>query len=108
MTSHEFTIKKLRNGMELPGIGPQAVASLRQLCASPVPVVNKSGWRDRSMKPASLPHMGILISRGLAKLNPEDQHYHATNEGREWLEKLAKVLLESATLNRKSQYGNVR
>lgn len=88
MTSHQFTTAKRLHGMSLPGIGPQAVASLRQLCDAPVPVVIKSGWRDRSQKPASLPHMGILISRGLAKLNPEDQHYHATDEGREWLNKI--------------------
>jgi hypothetical protein len=32
--------------------------------------------------------MGKLIAAGLARLNPDANHYEATDDGREWLGKI--------------------
>lgn len=34
--------------------------------------------------------MGKLIAAGLARLNPDAKQYEATDDGRQWLAKLAK------------------
>ena len=62
----------------------------RSIVQCPAPCVEKAGWVDRSKAPSPLRSMGKLIAAGLARLNPDAKQYEATDDGRQWLAKLAK------------------
>jgi hypothetical protein len=88
MTPTTFTNRTRKLGLHRRYIGPDAVAELAQVVQAPVPCVPKAGWEDRSKPPSTLRSMGKLIAAGLARLNPDANHYEATDDGREWLGKI--------------------
>ena len=88
MTPTTFTNRTRKLGLHRRYIGPDAVAELAQVVQAPGPCVPKAGWEDRSKPPSTLRSMGKLIAAGLARLNPDANHYEATDDGREWLGKI--------------------
>lgn len=88
MTATTFTNRARALGLHRKYIGPNAVAELAQVVQTPFPCVAKAGYEDRSKAPSTLKSMGKLIAAGLARLNPDLNHYEATPEGREWLSKI--------------------
>ena len=85
MTSTTFTNRMQRLGLYKKNIGPDAVSELAQIVQTPFPCIAKAGWADRSKAPSALKGMGKLIAAGLARLNPDSNHYEATDDGRKWL-----------------------
>ena len=97
MTPTQFTNTTRRHGLYRKGMGIEAARELAYLAATKsVPVIKPVSWEKRSAPPSQLKFMGKLIAAGFAKLDGD--HYEATQEGREWLAQISKILrLPSAT-----------
>lgn len=92
MTPLRFTLLTRQHGIYRRGVGLAAAQDLAKLTKKPVPVIPRV-WADRAKKPCELVHMGVLINAGLAVLKGD--HYHATPEGAEWLEKITALQILS-------------
>jgi len=89
MTPTEFTNLARAHGLALNQCGLAAIETLRLIAELPVEPV-KLTIENRHKSSSPLPHIGILIRNGLAKL--QDGAYRATPQGREWLEKITAIL----------------
>lgn len=85
MTPLRFTLLTRQHGIYRKSVGLAAAHDLAKLTKKPAPMIRRV-WDDRAKKPCELVHMGVLINAGMAVLKGD--HYHATPQGVEWLEKL--------------------
>jgi hypothetical protein len=89
MNPPRFTETTRQHGLYRKGVGLGAVQDLAALAQAPVPVMPPTSWHERSKKPTTITHMGVLIRAGLAKRDGD--HYRATPEGVEWLGKIIEL-----------------
>lgn len=89
MTPTLFTALAHAHNLEKPQCGLAAIETLKLIAEMPVAPV-KITTANRHVSSSPIPHIGILIRHGLARL--QDGAYRATPAGREWLAKITAIL----------------